>query len=424
MRASDFGWYASAHSWLNVAHKKCKEENKSLYKNIMKAFMKNIEDHDNTLEITGKIGAGHTFSIPIDPKLQNRYKYKKSIKPIESNDDFEAIYKLHYHIPLYQSNATSDQSRDNFYTLCNNERFMWRTQDMIMNLKCRFLNHLKPYLKIGPFAIEELNFNPAVVLFHKFLSRKETSYIEGSGKIKMKRSRIFRNRASMKSRASIKRTSKESHIAEKDYRFPVTEQYLGWDNQGLFRTDYGITKKTCPDYPPNVQDNIIINDQKMYLLTKRIELATRLVLDRPYASESYQVVNYGIGGQFDVHRDNIGYHTTEGRNTSISTDYRLWYSLTGGRQSTFMAYLSTVEIGGGTSFPLLGLKSMPVAGDAVFWNNIYSDGKPDDLSLHGGCPVVLGSKWVTTKWISNYDNYQTSPCDLKEYQPLNSVTSW
>ena len=98
---------------------------------------------------------------------------------------------------------------------------MWRTQDMIMNLKCRFLTHLKPYLKIGPFAIEELNFNPAVVLFHKFLSSKETSYIEGSGKIKMKRSRIFRNRASMKSRSSIKRTSKESHIAEKDYTQPL-----------------------------------------------------------------------------------------------------------------------------------------------------------------------------------------------------------
>ena len=62
--------------------------------------MKNIEDHDNTLEITGKIGAGHTFSIPIDPKLQNSYKYKKSIKTIDSNNEFETIYKIHYHIPL------------------------------------------------------------------------------------------------------------------------------------------------------------------------------------------------------------------------------------------------------------------------------------------------------------------------------------
>ena len=162
----------------------------------------------------------------------------------------------------------------------------------------------------------------------------------------------------------------------------------------------------------------------VYNVTKRIELATRLVLDRPYASESYQVVNYGLGGQYDIHPDPAGYHAHHGEKPNISNKYRLWYSLIGDRHSTFMAYLSTVEAGGGTAFPLLGLRTNPVAGDAVFWNNLHSDGKLDFTSVHGGCPSVVGSKWVTNKWILHYDNFRTTPCDLKEFQPIETINTW
>ena len=148
------------------------------------------------------------------------------------------------------------------------------------------------------------------------------------------------------------------------------------------------------------------------------------MLDRPYASEAYQVVNYGICGQYDVHQDNVGYHTYPGETSFISDQFKLWYSLVGDRQATFMGYLSTVEAGGGTAFPLLGIKSNPIAGDALFWNNIYSDGKADYLTNHGGCPLVVGSKWVVNKWIKYYDNFRTSPCGLEEFQPLHIFKPW
>ena len=89
-----------------------------------------------------------------------------------------------------------------------------------------------------------------------------------------------------------------------------------------------------------------------------------------------------------------------------------------------MAYLSLVESGGGTAFPLLGIKFNPIVGDAIFWNNILSDGKADYLSVHGGCPIVVGSKWVTNKWIMHYDNFRESPCNLVEYLPINTLTLW
>ena len=132
-----------------------------------------------------------------------------------------------------------------------------------------------------------------------------------------------------KGQASIIRTSKQGGILEKSYRFKVTQTYLGWDNQGLFLTHDGITNKTCPDYPHNVQEHLIIDDVLMYKLTKRIELATNLVLDRPYASEPYQVVNYGIGGQYDIHPDVNGYHPYPNQSNSIIDSHKLWYSLVG-----------------------------------------------------------------------------------------------
>ena len=57
-------------------------------------------------------------------------------------------------------------------------------------------------------------------------------------------------------------------------------------------------------------------------------------------------------------------------------------------------------------------------------DSIYSDGKADYLSVHGGCPVVIGSKWVTNKWIMHYDNFRATPCDLKEFHPIDTINAW
>ena len=77
-----------------------------------------------------------------------------------------------------------------------------------------------------------------------------------------------------------------------------------------------------------------------------------------------------------------------------------------------MVYLSNVNFGGGTVFPLINSGNDVSKGSALFWKNMYSDGKTDYLSVHGGCPVLLGSKWITNKWIQYYDNFRTNPCGL------------
>ena len=37
--------------------------------------------------------------------------------------------------------------------------------------------------------------------------------------------------------------------------------------------------------------------------------------------------------------------------------------------------------------------------------------------MHGGCPVLVGSKWITNKWIHSHDQFLKYPCSLN---PTNS----
>nr|XP_005992627.1 PREDICTED: transmembrane prolyl 4-hydroxylase [Latimeria chalumnae] len=104
------------------------------------------------------------------------------------------------------------------------------------------------------------------------------------------------------------------------------------------------------------------------------------------------------------------------------------------RQSyvTVLFYLNNVLKGGETAFPVAdnrtyeelaliqndvdlrdtrrhcdkgNLRVNPVQGTAVLWYNYLSDGKGwvgdvDEFSLHGGCVVMQGTKWIANNWIN------------------------
>ena len=44
-------------------------------------------------------------------------------------------------------------------------------------------------------------------------------------------------------------------------------------------------------------------------------------------------------------------------------------------------------------------KYKPRQGDAVLFWGVTPDLEIDAHALHGGCPVVKGTKWAMTKWI-------------------------
>lgn len=84
----------------------------------------------------------------------------------------------------------------------------------------------------------------------------------------------------------------------------------------------------------------------------------------------------------------------------------------GQRVATMLMYLTEGVEGGETIFPQAGDKECscggemkigvcvkPKRGDAVLFWSIKLDGQVDPTSLHGGCKVLSGEKWSSTKWM-------------------------
>ena len=111
--------------------------------------------------------------------------------------------------------------------------------------------------------------------------------------------------------------------------------------------------------------------------------------------EAIQGQYYDISQEFKAHTDTF---------QPNSDEYELHCKKSGQRTWTFMIYLNNTKKGGETKFPKLKTKDdtelilKPNLGDAIVWNNLNKDGKPNPYSLHQGCPVEEGYKCIITKW--------------------------
>ncbi|WP_301108440.1 2OG-Fe(II) oxygenase [Sporosarcina sp.] len=120
------------------------------------------------------------------------------------------------------------------------------------------------------------------------------------------------------------------------------------------------------------------------LMITRIKKRISEIMDIPVEhGEGLQILRYTPGQQYRAHHDFFSAESNVANN----------------RISTLVMYLNDVEQGGETFFPHLKLSITPRKGMAVYFEYFYSDQTLNDLTLHGGAPVVEGEKWVATQWM-------------------------
>ncbi len=70
-------------------------------------------------------------------------------------------------------------------------------------------------------------------------------------------------------------------------------------------------------------------------------------------------------------------------------------------------------------FPFVGAWVRPEKGSAVVWWNMDRAGGYDALLKHGGCPVIIGSKWITNKWVRAHAQMFRRPCPRYRIQQID-----
>ncbi|MGM7722986.1 2OG-Fe(II) oxygenase [Metabacillus sp. Hm71] len=117
----------------------------------------------------------------------------------------------------------------------------------------------------------------------------------------------------------------------------------------------------------------------------RVEKRISAIMNIPVEhGEGLQVLHYQKGQEYKAHFDYFSSANHVVNNPRIST---------------LVMYLNDVEHGGETFFPKLNFSISPQKGMAVYFEYFYNDPALNELTLHGGAPVIIGDKWAATQWM-------------------------
>ncbi|XP_066527954.1 prolyl 4-hydroxylase subunit alpha-1b isoform X1 [Hoplias malabaricus] len=247
--------------------------------------------------------------------------------------------------------------RKRYEQLCRGEGIKM-TRRRQSRLFCRYHNNRSnPRLLLAPIKEEDEWDRPRIVRYHDIISDLEISKVKELAKPRLRRATISN---------------------------PIT---------GVLETaSYRISKSA---WLTAYEDPVVAR------INQRIEDVTGLEMD---TAEELQVANYGVGGQYEPHFD-------FGRKDEPDAFKELG---TGNRIATWLFYMSDVAAGGATVFTDVGAAVWPKKGTAVFWYNMFASGEGDYSTRHAACPVLVGNKWVSNKWVHERGQEFRRPCGLSE----------
>jgi len=191
--------------------------------------------------------------------------------------------------------------------------------------------------------IETISWTPRVFLYHNILTEEECEHIITMGKNSV-------------------------------YRSEVVKENNDVDGVDDARTSFGV-----------FLTGTMARDEVVLKLQKKIAHWTHLPEEN---GEAFYLLRYEIGQQYKPHTD----YFTNPRDIGNG----------GNRIATVLAYLGGPEEGGETIFPNAKphqIRVQPERGSAILFWDFMPENSPDILSLHGGLPVLKGTKWALTKWL-------------------------
>ncbi|XP_060943079.1 prolyl 4-hydroxylase subunit alpha-1b isoform X3 [Limanda limanda] len=269
--------------------------------------------------------------------------------------------------------------RKKYEMLCRGEgiRMTPRRQSRLF---CRYFdNKHNPKYVLAPVKQQDEWDRPYIVRYLDIISDKEMSTVKQLAKPRLRRATISNPITGVLETAPYRISKRRATVHD-----PQTGK--------LTTANYRVSKSA---WLTGYEDPLIDK------INQRIEDLTGLEMD---TAEELQVANYGVGGQYEPHFD-------FGRKDEPDAFKELG---TGNRIATWLFYMSDVAAGGATVFPDVGAAVWPLKGTAVFWYNLFPSGEGDYSTRHAACPVLVGNKWVSNKWIHERGQEWRRPCSLNE----------
>ena len=317
------------------------------------------------------------------------------------------------------SNSTGELLLEKFRQTCRKEynKYGW---EELLGLKqypnCNMMHHSNTFLKLGPFFIEQVTFEPYRILIHDFFTDSEIDWVRAYSSPLL--SSIRDDHFSFKNTTNNDKLEQAVRIVGKAVQTWFNDlSYIEEPEYFEVMTETGrvmVGQREIKDlYSYDIQHEILLR------VSRRMEYATLMNITSRWGATYYQVTNYGLSGMVECHIDPYGYES----GVPIKQDnYPLISS--GDYIATFMGWMNNVQAGGATGFTFDNHETAikPSKGSAAFWINLDASHRKDPRSIHGGCPVLKGTKWILNKWVYSFDQWKNFPCSTKEYGPILPLT--
>ena len=202
--------YDQAYEILNIAlHIAKKEQEKERIESITSLVDMVIQTHDDILKKYRNNANQGVYSYQLrDNKCNNTNGCLVSENKALNNRKIE----------LFTPFVTEKQKKDQFQRLCRGERLRSKKDDIFISSS--FLHHNNPFLRLGPFKIENKNMSPYVAVIHQFFHPRETDTFVKYASPDLERSETFIKEGSLGS--SMSRTTKQVYVTENDTRLSQT----------------------------------------------------------------------------------------------------------------------------------------------------------------------------------------------------------